>query len=131
MLLLASNFAAGRRRRREVRLAVPFGAAVALLIAAASALAQTVINVTDGQSLAAAIAQVDSKATASYVINFQNNITLSGAANNTLPAFNTTSAVTVNGWNFTLNGGDVQRGFFIYSGAVAINNLSIQNTQAL
>jgi uncharacterized protein with beta-barrel porin domain len=93
--------------------------------------AQTVINVTDGASLSAAIAQADSNASASYIFNFQNNITLSAAAANTLNAFNTTSNVTVNGGGFTLDGGGVQRGFFVYSGTVAINNLTIQNTQAL
>ena len=89
------------------------------------------INVSDGAGLSAAIAQADSNASASYVINFQNNITLSAAAANTLNAFNTTSNVTVNGGGFTLDGGGVQRGFFVYSGTVAINNLTIQNTQAL
>ena len=101
------------------------------IIGCASAHAQTVINVTDGASLSAAIAQADSNASASYVINFQNNITLSAAAGNTLNAFNTTSNVTVNGGGFTLDGGGVQRGFFVYAGTVAINNLTIQNTQAL
>jgi uncharacterized protein with beta-barrel porin domain len=101
------------------------------IIGCASAHAQTVINVTDGASLSAAIAQADSNASASYVINFQNNITLSAAAANTLNAFNTTSNVTVNGGGFTLDGGGVQRGFFVYAGTVAINNLTIQNTQAL
>jgi hypothetical protein len=43
------------------------------------AAAQTVVNVIDGPSLVAAITQVDSNASARYVINLQNNITLSGA----------------------------------------------------
>jgi hypothetical protein len=67
--------------------------------------------------------QVDSNASARYVINFQNNITLTGAANNTLNAFNTTSNVTVAGNGFTLNGGDVQRGLFVYSGITSRNTL--------
>jgi autotransporter-associated beta strand protein len=121
-----------RRNRREhlVRSALLSGTAYAL-ISCASAHAQTVINVSDGASLSAAIAQVDSNAATSYVINIQNNITLSGAAADTLNAFNTTSNVTVNGGGFTLDGGGVQRGFFVYAGNVAINNLTIQNTQAL
>jgi hypothetical protein len=69
------------------------------------AAAQTVVNVIDGPSLVATITQVDSNASARYVINLQNNITLSSAASNTLAAFNTTSAVTVNGNGFTLDGG--------------------------
>ncbi|MCK1379763.1 autotransporter domain-containing protein, partial [Bradyrhizobium sp. 24] len=101
------------------------------LISCTCAHAQTVINVSDGASLSAAIAQADSNASASYVINFQNNITLTGAAADTLSAFNTTSNVTVNGGGFRLDGGGVQRGFFVYAGTVAINNLTIQNTQAL
>ena len=101
------------------------------MVLAAPAAAQTVINVTDGPSLVAAITQVDSNASARYVINFQNSITLTGAASNTLAAFNTTSTATVNGNGFTLDGGSVQRGFFVFSGNVAINNLTIQNTRAL
>jgi hypothetical protein len=69
-------------------------------------------------------------ASARYVINLQNNITLSGAASNTLAAFNTTSAVTVNGNGFTLDGGGGQRGFFVFSGNVSINNLTIANAVA-
>jgi hypothetical protein len=101
------------------------------LVSCTSAHAQTVINVSDGAALSAAIAQADSNASASYVINFQNNITLGAAASNTLNAFNTTSNITVNGGGFTLDGGGVQRGFFIYSGTVRINNLTIANTTAV
>jgi uncharacterized protein with beta-barrel porin domain len=121
-----------RRQRREllVRSTLLSGTAYAL-ISCTCAHAQTVINVSDGASLSAAIAQADSNASASYVINFQNNITLTGAAADTLSAFNTTSNVTVNGGGFRLDGGGVQRGFFVYAGTVAINNLTIQNTQAL
>jgi len=91
--------------------------------------AQTVINVNDASGLAAAIAQVDTNASAQYVINLQNSITLT--AGSTLPAFNSTSSVTVNGNNFTLNGGGIQRGIFVFSGNVAIDNITIQNAQAL
>jgi uncharacterized protein with beta-barrel porin domain len=121
-------------RVARLRARLVFGAAffaAAGLFLAGPAVAQTVINVTDGPSLSAAIAQVDGNASASYVINFQSNITLSNAASNTLKAFNTTSNVTVNGNGFTLDGGSVQRGFFVYSGTVAIENLTVQNTQAL
>ena len=118
------------RREHLVRSALLSGTAYAL-ISCTPAQAQTVINVSDGAGLSAAIAQADSNASASYVINFQNNITLTGAAADTLSAFNTTSNVTVNGGGFRLDGGGVQRGFFVYAGTVAINNLTIQNTQAL
>ena len=60
--------------------------ATAILIAASlwfiiiPARAQTVIPVTDGPSLAAAIAEVDTNASASYIINFENAITLTSSA---------------------------------------------------
>jgi autotransporter-associated beta strand protein len=95
------------------------------------AAAQTVIDVMTGSELSAAIAEVDNNPSASYVINFQSNITLTSAADNTLPAFNTTSNVTVAGNGNTLDGGNVQRGFLVYSGTVAISDLTIQNAQAL
>jgi uncharacterized protein with beta-barrel porin domain len=104
---------------------------IAASLSVTPATAQTVIDVTDGPSLSAAIAQVDNNPSASYVINFQSNITLTSAANNTLNAFNTTSNVTVAGNGYTLDGGGVQRGFLVYSGTVAISNLTIQNAQAL
>jgi hypothetical protein len=92
----------------------PIGAVwpvTAILIAASfwitisPARAQTVIPVTDGTSLAAAIAEVDTDASASYIINFENAITLTGSADDILPALNTTSSVTIAGNGFTLNGG--------------------------
>ncbi|MCK1743291.1 hypothetical protein IVA80_21140 [Bradyrhizobium sp. 139] len=121
-----------RRQRGEhlMRSALLSGTAYAL-ISCTCAHAHTVINVSDGAGLSAAIAQADRNASTSYVINFQNNITLTGAAADTLNAFNTTSNVTVNGGGFRLDGGGVQRGFFVYAGTLAINNLTIQNTQAL
>jgi uncharacterized protein with beta-barrel porin domain len=132
LLVSIPRLALPKRRGRLSLHAAALGLSVALgTFATSPATAQTVINVTDGASLSAAIAQVDSNASASYVINIQNNITLTGAAANTLNAFNTTSNVTINGGGFTLDGGGVQRGFFVYSGTVAIDNLTIQNTQAL
>jgi uncharacterized protein with beta-barrel porin domain len=128
---LRLSFLRGAIRRRTLPLPLLALVLVFASLVSESTHAQTVINVTDGASLSAAIAQADSNASASYIFNFQNNITLSAAAANTLNAFNTTSNVTVNGGGFTLDGGGVQRGFFVYSGTVAINNLTIQNTQAL
>ena len=101
------------------------------MVLAAPATAQITVVVTDGPSLRNAITTGDNNGSPSYIIQFVNNITLSSAASNTLAAFNTTSAVTVNGNGFTLDGGGVQRGLFVFSGNVAINNLTIQNTQAL
>ena len=46
---------------------------------------------------------------------------ITGSANN----------VTINGGpGIVLDGGSVQRGFFVYQGTVAINDLTIQNTVA-
>ena len=120
-----------RHRREHWTRSILLSSAAYALVSCTSAHAQTVINVSDGASLSAAIAQVDSNASASYVINFQNSIALTNAANNTLNAFNTTSNVTVNGNGFTLNGGGVQRGFLAYTGTIAINNLKILEATAI
>jgi uncharacterized protein with beta-barrel porin domain len=120
-----------RHRREHWTRSILLSSAAYALVSCTSAHAQTVINVSDGASLSAAIAQVDSNASASYVINFQNSIALTNAANNTLNAFNTTSNVTVNGNGFTLNGGGVQRGFLAYTGTIAINNLKILDATAI
>lgn len=88
---------------------------------------------TNTSSLVATITEVDNNTGAGgppYTINFQNSITLTNAASNTLPTFNTNSSVIINGGNFTLNGGNVQRGVFVYAGTVALNSLTIQNAQA-
>ena len=85
------------------------------------------------QRLVTTIGEVDNNTGAGgppYTINFQNGITLTNAASNTLPALNTNSSVIINGGNFTLNGGNVQRGFFVYACTVALNSLTIQNAQA-
>ncbi|WP_342711424.1 autotransporter domain-containing protein [Bradyrhizobium sp. B124] len=90
--------------------------------------AQTVLNASDGASLVAALTTIDSNPGRSYTLNITSNITLTGGT--TLPIINSSSNVTINGGNFTLDGGGVQRGFFVYSGTVAVNNLTIQNAVA-
>ena len=75
---------------------------------AGSALAQTVTDTTiivkTVSDLVGAVQTVDSSKNAgvSYTINFQNNITLSAAASNTLAAFNSISTVAIQGNGFTL-----------------------------
>ena len=103
-----------------------------LLLAAGPAKAQcvgttcTVANATD---LVSALTTVDNNPGSSYVINITGTITLT--AGTTLPAINSTSSVTINGVSGAiLNGGNVQRGFFVYQGTVTINNLTIENTVA-
>ena len=85
-------------------------------------------TVTDAADLVSVLTLIDSDPGHSYVIIFANDITLDPTT--TLPVINSTSNVTINGQGFTLDGGSVQRGFFVYQGAVAINNLTIQNAVA-
>jgi uncharacterized protein with beta-barrel porin domain len=131
------------RRKHETRRARRWSAgprSLASLIASATALlfvcsgaaqAQIVINVSDAPSLVAALTTADTNPGNSYRINFTQNITLTAAASNTLPAINTTSPLIISGNNFALNGGGVQSGFFIFSGTVAVNDLSITNARAI
>ena len=98
------------------------------LRAVTPAVAQTVFTATDGASLVSALTTIDNHPNTSHKLNFPSNITLAGAI--TLPAINTTRGVTINGGGFTRTGGRVQRGFFVYSGTVSINSLTIQNAVA-
>lgn len=65
-----------------------------------------------------------------HVINFANNITISppGGGGGDLPAV--IGNVTINGNGHTLDGSGANRGLFVYSGTVAINDLAIANTLA-
>jgi hypothetical protein len=107
------------------RIALP---ALLGLLLAAPAGAQTAIAVTTGADLVNALTTVDSNPNTSFTLNFTGSIGL-GAAN-TLPAIVTAGSVTINGQGNTLDGGGVQRGFFVYSGTVTIQNQTIQNTLA-
>ena len=93
-----------------------------------TAAAQVMLNVSDAAGLVAAITTVDNNPGTHYQINITQNITLSAAT--TLPAIDTASPLIINGGNFTIDGGGVQRGFFVYSGTVALNNLAITNALA-
>ncbi|OKO72551.1 hypothetical protein AC628_26145 [Bradyrhizobium sp. NAS96.2] len=86
------------------------------------------LNASDGASLVAALTTIDNNPGTSYTLNITQNITLTSGT--TLPVINSSSRVTINGGNFTLDGGGVQRGLFVYSGTVAVNNLTIQNAVA-
>src|SRR5580704_3170153 len=90
--------------------------------------AQTVLTATDAASFVSALTTVDNNPGTSYQINITQNITLTGGT--TLPAIVSNSTVTISGSGNTLDGGGVQRGFFVYTGTVAINNLTIQNAVA-
>lgn len=83
--------------------------------------AQTVHNVGDAASLAAAMSSLGNGDT----INFTGNITLAAP----LPFLQATG-VTVNGNGHTLDGAGAYSAFFVYAGSSAINNLTIANTIA-
>jgi hypothetical protein len=120
-------------RARAWRLFAAGALAGAGLGLAGPALAQTVtsINVSTASDLVGAIQTVDHNPAGNYNIVFQNNITLSAVASNTLAALDTRGNVTIEGNGYTLNAGGAQRGFFVYSGNVSIRDLTIQNAQAL
>jgi hypothetical protein len=88
----------------------------------------TPISVAVAADLVNALTTVNANPNGSYTITFTASVTL--AAGNTLPAIITSGTTTINGANFTLDGGGVQRGFFVSSGTVVIENLTIQNTLA-
>jgi hypothetical protein len=91
--------------------------------------AQVILPVNSAAGLMAALTTVDLNPGTHYEINITGNITLT--AGTMLPAINTTSPLIINGNNFTVNGGGVQQGFFVYSGTVAINKLAIINAAAV
>jgi hypothetical protein len=85
-------------------------------------------------SLNGAIASIDvgganAQINTHYTITFGNGIGLGSD----LLAINlpTGSSLTIEGGSFFLNGESNQRGFFVYSGAVTIHDLTIENTQAV
>jgi autotransporter-associated beta strand protein len=101
------------------------------LLAAGPAWAQCVGNVC---TVASATDLVNALTTAdnnpgNYTINITADITLTSGT--TLPAITGTgNGVNINGNNHTLDGGNVQRGFFVYQGVLSINNLTISHTVA-
>lgn len=97
-------------------------------IVALKAAGQTAISVTTASDLVAAITTVDNNPSTSYVINFTGSITL--GASNTLPVIATSSSVTVDGHGNVLDGGGIQQGFFVSSGSVTIQNLTLQHLVA-
>lgn len=94
----------------------------------------TSFQVANQTDLNNAIAQIDVGG-ASAAINTAYTITLTASftLGTDLYAINlaSRSSLTVEGANATINGGGNQRGFFVYSGTVAINNLTITNAVAV
>lgn len=106
----------------------PISILVLGLLFAVRAAAQTPLSVTTPADLVTALNTVSSNPSTSYTVTFTGSITLNAPA--TLPAINTSSPLIINGAGNTLDGGGVQRGFFVYAGTVLIENLTIQNTLA-
>ncbi len=100
------------------------GLVLGLVLAAMPAWAQCASNVctvASATDLVSALTTIDG-APGTYVINITANITLDTGT--TLPAITgSANNVTINGANHTIDGGTAQRGFFVYQGTVAINNL--------
>jgi hypothetical protein len=91
-------------------------AAVLCLLFATRANAQVILPVNTAAGLMSALTTVDQNPGTRYEINITGNIVLT--AGTTLPAINTASPLIINGNNFTVNGGGVQQGLFVYSGTV-------------
>jgi hypothetical protein len=93
----------------------------------------TSFSVANEAQLNAAIQQIDVGG-ASAATNTAYSITLTAGfmLTGNLDAINLASgsSLTVQGSNATINGGGVQRGFFVYSGTVAIDNLAITDAVA-
>jgi hypothetical protein len=89
------------------------------------------LSATDITSLNNAIKQIDADATSGNTDTntLGGNISLGGTA---LEVINLHAGVTLNivGNNKTLDGGGAQRGLFVYTGAVTINDLAINNMLA-
>jgi hypothetical protein len=94
----------------------------------------TILNdgsaVTTEAELNAAIVQAAGEtAGGTYEIDLGNNITLTSA----LEAINVAAGVTVEifGNGHTLDGGDSQRGLFVYAGSVTVSDLALNDMKAL
>ena len=92
----------------------------------------TIANQTDLNSALAAISIGGgaSAANAAYVFDFAAGATIN--LTTFMPAINLMagSTLAINGHGATLDGGDSQRGFFVYAGAVTIADLTLANMRA-
>lgn len=88
----------------------------------------TTFNVSDEADLNADIKAIDGAASGAYQLHLTGNILEA----NVLEAINLHSRVTLRiyGAGFALDGVSGQRGLFVYSGNVAIEDLTIQNATA-
>src|SRR4029077_17772464 len=80
-------------------------------------------------TLNGAIRTIDTGPVDNYIINISNSFNLT----TDLLAFNLPvgSTVTINGGNFSLDGLTNQRGLFVYSGSVTVDNLTLTNMKAV
>jgi autotransporter-associated beta strand protein len=114
----------GSRLRESV--AVVATATAFIIVAPRASLAQTTLNVADSTGFGAAIATINANPGLDYVLNFTANVTMSAQVQPII----TNGNVTVQGNGTTLDGNAAYRPFFISSGNVRLENLSITNALA-
>ncbi len=88
-----------------------------------TARAQTIINVGNSTDFYNAINTIDNNPTGNYTLNLTANVTMSQQA----LAIVSTGNITVAGNGYTINGAGAYRPFFIESGNVSLENLTISN----
>lgn len=103
-----------------------FIASMFLLAATTAARGQTVISVGNSSNLANAIQTIDSNPNTSYTLSLTGNVTMSQQ----VQAITTNATINVAGNGYTIDGGNAYRPFFIESGNVTLQNLTIANALA-
>jgi hypothetical protein len=98
-------------------------------LAATSAQAQTIINVSDSTSFATACNTIFFNPGVSYIVNINSSFTMTGVVAPLQVVGSST--ITVNGNGNTINGGGLFRPFFVLNGTVNINNLTVSNAAAI
>ncbi|HEX3655240.1 MAG TPA: autotransporter domain-containing protein [Pirellulales bacterium] len=103
-----------------------FIASMFLLAATTAARGQTVISVGNSSDLANAIQTIDSNPNTSYTLSLTGNVTMSQQ----VQAITTNATINVAGNGYTIDGGNAYRPFFIESGNVTLQNLTVANSLA-
>ena len=87
---------------------------------------RTTLNVADFSSFGTAIATINANPGSDYILNFTANVTMAAQVQPII----TNGNVTVQGNGATLDGSGAYRPFFISSGNIKLENLSIANALA-
>ena len=91
----------------------------------------TVLQASSAEQLEQDIKTVDGgSSSSSYIISISADISLATLSTKDLSSLDSASQVTISGNGHTLDGAGLTRGFFVLSGNVSINDLTIQNTVA-